>query len=126
MTEKTYTETEALHLVAREVAKQRMGDMEAKIAENDSKTATAMTELKLRIEGLHNLIEKQNLERVKTADSLREEIEKDFASKTDLMILQNKVDQLWLRISVSIGTVIAVGMVLQYIVFMADKTKGLL
>jgi len=105
MTERMFTEDEAMHLVAREVAKQRMSDMERKIADNDHKVTVALAKLEQQIGQVITMIDKQSLEQNKSVKDLREEIEKEFASKLDLQRVENKIDQLWVKIATSIVVV---------------------
>jgi hypothetical protein len=109
MSDKVFTEDEAMHLVAREVAKQRMSDMERKIDQNDHKTTVALTEIKQQISQVIVMIDKQSLEQEKSDQSLKVEIEKEFASKLDLQRLESKLDSLSTRIYVAISVIAAVG-----------------
>lgn len=103
------TEEEAAHLVAREVAKQRMGDMERKISENENKVTISLAELKQQINQVMLMIEKQNVEQGKSSKELKEEIEKEFASKLDLQRVENKLDGLLMKITVVVATVSTIG-----------------
>lgn len=109
MSEKMITETEAMHIAAREVAKQRMSDMERKIADNDHKTTVALTEIKQQISQVINMIDKQSAEQDKNDKELRSDIEKEFASKLDLQRIESKLDSLNKSIYIAIAVVIAVG-----------------
>jgi HEPN domain-containing protein len=104
--EKKYSEEEAMHLVAREVAKQRMADFERKMNEGESRFMAMMSEIKVQLQNQTLLIEKQtssfdksikefrdeiddefNRQQdafSKAIESIKQEIRKDFASKTDL------------------------------------------
>lgn len=121
--EKTYTEDEAMHLVAREVAKQRMGDMEKKISDNDTKTSIALAEIKTQIKHVINMIEKQSLEEDRTRKELKEEIEKDFATKADLKAVETKLDGLIVKITMIVGTLTAIGMVAKWVIEMANAAN---
>ncbi len=115
MPEKVFTEDEAMHLVAREVAKQRMSDMERKIAENDHKVTVALTELKQQIAQVIIMIDKQSLDNDKNDKELKGEIEKDFASKSDLIRLENKLDSLSKSIHTTIAVIAIVGAVIAWV-----------
>ena len=118
MSEKLYTEDEAFHLVAREVAKQRMSDMERLIKENDNKTSLAIAEVKVKIDSIYALLQQHENARAKGAKEIREEMATDFASKSELRLLEsnieNKLDKLWQRVTLPITGVIAAGLLLQY------------
>lgn len=112
--EKKYSEEEAMHLVAREVAKQRMADLERKMNEGESRFMAMMSEIKVQLQNQTLLIEKQtssfdksikefrdeiddefNRQQdafSKAIESIKQEIRKDFASKTDLHDLKAETE----------------------------------
>lgn len=123
--EPKYTETEAQHLIAREVAKQRMADIERNISEMERRFISLLSELKVQLSNQTILIKEQSLSMEKTADSLKKEIEKDFATKLEVNDLSNKVesdfdklntkiDSLWGKLTLIVSTITAGGLVLQY------------
>jgi len=125
-----YSETDAQHLIAREVAKQRMADMERMISEGERRSVTSMTELKVNIANLALLIKEQNVSMDKTSELLKKEIEKDFATKLEVNDLSNrvesdfeklntKIDSLWGKLTLIVTTVTAVGLVVQYLITMS-------
>ena len=120
MTEKMFTEDEAMHLVAREVAKQRMGDMEKKISDNDTKTSIALAEIKTQIKQVINMIEKQSIAEDRTLKELKEEIERDFATKADLKAVETKLDGLVGKIAMVVGTLTAIGLVIKWVMEVAQ------
>lgn len=109
-----FTEDEAMHLVAREVAKQRMGDMEKKISENDTKTSIALAEIKTQINQVILMFEKMTIDQSKERKELKEEIERDFATKADLKAVETKLDGLVIKITMIVGTLTAVGLVIKW------------
>ncbi len=119
MGEKIFTEDEAMHLVAREVAKQRMSDMERLIKENDNKTTVAVAEVKVKIDSIYSLLQQHERARAEGTKELREEMANEFASKTEMRLLEsnieNKLDKLWQRVTLPITGVIAAGLVVQYL-----------
>jgi len=120
MAEKMFTEDEAMHMVAREVAKQRMSDMEKKISDNDTRTSIALAEIKTQIKHVINMIEKQTLEEDRTRKELKEEIEREFATKADLKIVETKLDGLVTKIAMVVGTLTAIGLVIKWFMEVAN------
>ena len=118
MGDKVFTEDEAMHLVAREVAKQRMSDMERLIKENDTKTSIAVAEVKIKIDSIYALLQQHEQARAQGAKEIREEMASEFASKSEMKLLEsnieNKLDKLWQRVTLPITGVIATGLVVQY------------
>ena len=123
--EPKYTETEAQHLIAREVAKQRMSDMERMIGEGERRSVQSMAEIKIQIANLALLIKEQSVTMEKNSDLLKKEIEKDFATKLEVNDLSNrvesdfdklntKIDSLWGKLTLIVSTITAGGLVLQY------------
>jgi hypothetical protein len=122
--EKMMTESDAMHLVAREVAKQRMGDMERSIKEGELRTVASFSELKAQVGTLTTLVEKQSLHMEKATDNLREEIKKDFATKIEVAAdfeklnntitsnkdaLNTKIDNQWQKLVLIFATITAIG-----------------
>ena len=119
--EKTYTETEMQHLIAREVAKQRMGDMERMIEANKKETQIGFTKVEAQLTQVLTMIEKNNVDRSASFDALRREMKTDFATKSevenDFEKLNTKIDEQWKRISLVVGVISVVGgIVIQLIV----------
>jgi hypothetical protein len=110
--EKLFTEDEMTHAVAREVAKQRMSDMERSLKEGELRTVSSFSELKSQISTLTNLVEKQSLHMEKATDNLREEIKKDFATKlevsSDFEKLNTKIETQWSKLVLIFATITAI------------------
>lgn len=106
---KMYTESEVNHLVAREVAKQRISDLERQIGamKNDHSKGFAQMEAKLDALGRTMEMQHQQLRESYHSEqvSLKDQIAKDYATKLDLAALDNKVDKLWLKITLPVGTI---------------------
>lgn len=119
------SQDEAWHLVAREVAKQRMADMERKINENDSKTSIVLTDIKMQMAQVIEMIKQQTQKQEENKKELKKEIEKEFASKIELERLENKLDKLFLKITVTVGTLVAIGAVGSWILTAANGFKTL-
>lgn len=115
----TMSVADAMHLVAREVAKQRMGDMERSIKEGELRTVASFSALREQVTALTYLIEKQSLHMEKATDNLREEIKKDFATKievsSDFEKLNTKIDTQWSKLVLIVTTVSIIGVALQFI-----------
>ena len=123
--EPKYSETEAQHLIAREVAKQRMSDMERMIGEGERRSVQSMAKIEVQIANLSLLIKEQSQAMDKNSDLLKKEIEKDFATKLEVNDLSNrvesdfdklntKIDSLWGKLTLIVSTITAGGLVLQY------------
>lgn len=126
MTEKMLTQDEANHLIAREVAKQRMGDIEKNVADMERRFIALFSELKTQLANQTLLIKEQSADMKQTSELLKKEIEKDFASKlevndlsnkvdTDFEKLNTKIDSLWGKLTLIVSTITAGGLVLQYL-----------
>lgn len=138
MPHKMLTEDEAMHLVAREVAKQRMGDIEKNVSEMERRFIALLSELKTQLANQTLLIKEQSADMKESSDLLKKEIEKDFASKievndlsnkvdtdfeklntkvdTDFGKLNTKIDALWGRLTLIVTVVTATGLALQYLI----------
>ncbi len=130
--DKTYSETEAQHLIAREVAKQRMSDMERMISEGERRSVRDVAELKIAIANVVILIKEQGADMKENNANLKAEIEKDFATKLEVNGLSNKVDSdfdklntkidaLWGKLTLIVSTITAAGLVLQYFITIGHK-----
>lgn len=119
------SEADAMHLVAREVAKQRMSDMEKKINENDSKTALALLEIKAQIQQVITMIKEQTEKQEENRKEFKQEIEEEFASKIDLIRLENKLDKMFLKITVTVGTIVSGGLLVEWALSVANGFKSL-
>jgi superoxide dismutase len=111
--EKMYTESEMRHLAAREVAQQRMSDIERNINQSEDRTLNAIAEIKTQIATLTNLVREQSSNMEKSQDNLREEIKKDFATKAELQsdfeTLNTKIDTQWSKLVLIVSTVTTIG-----------------
>lgn len=113
MTDKTYTEDEMQHMLAREVAKQRMGDMQRMIDANKNETQIGFTKLEVQLQQVLSMIEKNNVARTESFESLRREMKTDFATKADVDAdfekLNTKIDTQWQKIALVVGTISVIG-----------------
>lgn len=123
--DKMYTEEELQHRLAREVAKQRLGDMERKIEEGEGRVAMGFAELKTQIGGLSNQLTSQSLNMEKATDDLRKEIKNEFASKEELdykfMTLNTKIDTQWSKLVLIVSVISFIGTAFSGIVLLFLK-----
>lgn len=91
------------HIVAREVMKHRLSDLEAKLASVE----TNMTGLFAKLEtSLHNLaiqLSKSSEVIKECREELKDEVEREFATKLELKSLEAKVDKMWAKITVAVS-----------------------
>jgi hypothetical protein len=99
--EKSYTREEVDHLVAREVAKQRMNDLERSLSEVKSETLKMWAKFDASFGALQKVIEGRD-------QSLRDEIERDFATKLEVEQLKGEVSKVWLKVSIPVITVLTI------------------
>lgn len=99
--EKNYTIDDVNHMVAREVAKQRMSDIERNLQQTNDQVVKMWAKFDASFEAIKSAIENQE-------QNWRKEIERDFATKMDLANLDAKVDKVWLKVSLPVATVVGV------------------
>lgn len=126
MTDKTYSEDETMHLIAREVMKHRMEDLEKKLAAGELATAVGLAKIENHLGEVKIMIEKQSVKEDKSRGDLKKEIESDFASKTDFANLKKQIDDLVLKINWTIVLIIAAGGVIAWALSAANATKNLI
>ena len=117
---------EAERLASGRVAEYRMNEMDGKISLNDSKTTTSLVEIKSQIAQVITMIKEQNTKQEAAQKEFKKEIESEFASKFDLERLENKLDKLWLRITVTVGTIVASGLLIGWLLTTANSFKAAL
>jgi len=99
--ETVYSRDDVDHLVAREVAKQRMADLERQIGSTNNVVVQMGADLKAQLNSLlQQLVEQRH--------TLREEIEKEYATKMELFQLRSTVEKMWLKITMPISVVVVV------------------
>lgn len=98
--EKLFTEEEVGHLVAREVAKQRMHDIERSIQTMKDDSLKMWAKFDAGFDSLQKAIENRDAD-------LRKEMERDFATKLDLEQLKGEVSRIWLKVSVPVATIVS-------------------
>jgi hypothetical protein len=120
---KTYTEDDLNHMVAREVAKQRMDDMQRLLKEQEHATKNGFHDLKLQIQALSTQLGKASAD---MRIELRAEMERDFATKLVVADLKASIASMWTKISYAFVGVTAAGAVVQYFLFIANQANNLL
>ena len=112
----TYTQTEVQHIVAREMAKQQIKQLEQGQIELNKKMLELKSELLTELHTLRVTLEKQP-----------ETLEKDFVSRMEALKmksevekqvsdLENKVDSQWLKITIPIGVITALGAIANWLI----------
>lgn len=94
--EKKYTVEEVNHLVAREVAKQRMGDLERDLSELKNENVKMWAKLDANFDSLQKAIECRD-------DDLRKEIERDFATKVEVAELRGEMGKLSIKVTAMVS-----------------------
>jgi hypothetical protein len=120
---KLYSEDEMLQRAASEVAKQRMSDLERNLTLASQTNAETLTDIKQQIAQVIKMIDKQNSDQKTERKEFKEEIEKEFASKADLSRLEGKLDSLWLRITVTVGAIVSMGLVIGWTLSVINSVR---
>ena len=94
--EKTYTAEEVNHLVAREVAKQRLGDLERDLTELKNENVKMWAKLDANFDSLQKAIEGRD-------NDLRREIERDFATKIEVAELRGEMGKLSIKVTAMVS-----------------------
>jgi small-conductance mechanosensitive channel len=123
--ERLYSQKDLDLTVEREVTKQRLSDIERNVANSAQVSAGALQEIKTQIEQVISLIDKQTSEQEKYRNEMRDEIEKNFATKTELLVIQNSIDSFKLRITVTIAAIVGVGLFAAWIITTANGLRSL-
>jgi hypothetical protein len=125
---KHYSQDEVNHIVARETAKSQMNDLKSNLGLMNQANTQALADINAKITQIFSIMSEQNKEqrdeREKLIDGLKKEIEKDFASKIDMINISNRLDQLWIKISVAIMTAVTIGGLLGWLINTAINAAG--
>lgn len=128
-TDKQFSQDDLNHIVARETAKLQLADFKSNLALMNQANTQALADINAKISQIFNMISEQNKEQredqEKLIDALKKEIEKDFASKIDMINISNRLDQLWIKISVAIMTSITLGGVIGWVITTAISAAGI-
>lgn len=117
---KSFTQDEVNHIVARETAKNQLNDFKSNLALMNQSHTQALADINAKITQIFSIMSEQNkeqrLESEKLIEGLKKEIEKDFASKIDMLNISNRLDQLWIKISAAVITTFAIGGLVGWII----------
>ena len=102
-----YTLEEVNHMVAREVAKQRMGDMERALQNIQVDQTKIWAKFDASFDALKVLIEGQD-------EKFRKEMERDFVTKLDHAELKASVEKMWIRVSAPVAAIVFIGGFVQH------------
>ena len=109
------TKEAAEQLIESALLKQKQTDMEVSLAEIKGQIAQVIT-----------MIKEQNTKTEADQKEFKKEIENEFASKFDLERLENKLDKLWLRITVTVGTIVSAGLLIGWLLATANSIKTII
>ena len=107
----TYTRDEVEHIVARRVMAHRLDDLERTIAQQAQIAEKLAGQFDEAVSKLEKLIVRRNDDIRTYRDELRREIHEEFATRTELQVLESKVDGLVPRLLLGVGMIMGVGMV---------------
>lgn len=109
----TYTQEEVQHIVAREVAKQRMADVERQVGTLSAGFTKATAEFNAKIDSLSNVMSDQHRQLREQLKAEQEDIKTwardKFADQLhtqgELLRLEGKIDKIWLKVSIPVATI---------------------
>lgn len=124
-----YSQNDLDEILAREESRNEVRQLQSQLIVSTQSNGQALADINLKISQLIETMTQQNKEqhqeREKLIDTLRIEIQKDFASKIDLINLSNRLDQLWIKISAAIITTLGIGGVIGWIITTAVSSAKL-
>ena len=117
---KQYSQDEVNHIVARETAKNQLNDFKSNLSLMNQAHTQALADINAKITQIFSIMSEQSkeqrIESEKLIESLKKEIEKDFASKIDMLNISNRLDQLWIKISVAVMTTFTIGGIVGWLI----------
>ena len=117
---KQYSQDEVNHIVARETAKNQLNDFKSNLSLMNQAHTQALADINAKITQIFSITSEQSkeqrIESEKLIESLKKEIEKDFASKIDMLNISNRLDQLWIKISVAVMTTFTIGGIVGWLI----------
>lgn len=144
-----YSESDVQHIVAREVAKQQVRELQSGLLATNKTLADLTANFTTELKSVRELLQKQPDQIRECRVDLRREIEKDFPNRLEMMDMENriedmistgdaglssqiaainvKVDKQWLKITVTLSVISAsitgLGVAMNYYL-MAAKLLG--
>lgn len=126
MTEKLYTEAEAMLLADRATMNQKMNEMAHRIESTERATKEGFSDVKLQISSLASTVEKQLSAEEARREKHKNELSQEFATKIEIERLSHKMDSMWIKITSIVVGVVAVGGIVQYFLMTADRVRTLI
>lgn len=126
MSEKMYTEAEAMLMADRAAMTQKINEMAHRIESTERATKEGFSDIKIQITALASTVEKQLTAEEARREKHKLELTQEFASKLEIERLSHKVDTMWVRITTIVVAVVAVGGVAQYFLVTADRIRSLI
>lgn len=120
-----YSEEEMQRTLTKEILKFQLAALSRDVDVLKQTSAKDLTEIKTQIGQVIEMIKEQSHEQEKNRKEFKAEIEKEFASKVDLARLENKLDSLWLRITVTVGVLVTCGLFFGWILGVFNSVKSL-
>lgn len=103
-----YSEADVQHLVAREVMRHRMGDLEAKLATHEKSVESMLTRMQGQLEEIQRSMATRSQEWQSIQTHILDKVKDDYASKVALLTLEAKVDKMWAKISIAVAAAVMV------------------
>lgn len=125
MNDKKFTEEEMQHALEKEVAKFQVSTLTRDVDFIKQTSTKDLTEIKAQISQVIGMIKDQSIEQEKNKKEFKAEIEKEFASKVDLARLENKLDSLWLRITVTVSVLVSCGLFFAWMLGIFNSVKNI-
>lgn len=120
-----YSEEEMQRTLTKEILKFQLAALTRDVDVLKQTNAKDLTEIKAQISQVINMIKDQTDKQEENRKDFKKEIEAEFASKIDLERLENKLDQLWVKITFTIAGVTAVGVFVAWALGIVNNYKHL-
>jgi len=126
MTEKLYTEAEAMLMADRATMNQKIDAMANRIESTERATKEGFSDIKLQINSLASAVEKQLSAEEARREAHKAELSKEFATKIEIERLSHKVDTMWVRITTIVVAVVAMGGIIQYALSATNSVRNII
>lgn len=104
--DRKYTREDMEHLVAQEVAKQRLHDVERNLDTLRADNGNQFAEIKAGLDVIREQFDRMYSHVEDCRNEMRAEIERDFATKIEITALDAKIDKMWLKIATPVAVVL--------------------